>query len=78
MKFRLAEGEGVSFYWIGVRDNGTPTGISYAEMEETLWNLYKMSGVLSAQISLKEVKTGIKGQIAHIQVIGPAGSNFIW
>ena len=77
MKFRLAEGEGVCYYWIGLRDNGIPTGISYDEMEETLWNLYKMSGELGATISLVDVKIGLKGQIAHIQVTGPAGTTFL-
>ena len=77
MKFRLAEGEGVCYYWIGLRDNGIPTGISYDEMEETLWNLYKMAGELGAVISLEDVKVGLKGQIAHIKVSGPHETIYI-
>ena len=44
------------FYWIGVKDNGTPTGISYEDMEETLWNIYKMAGELNGTLSLIAVK----------------------
>ena len=36
MKFRLDEGNGIAFYFLGVKDDGTPDGLSKIEMAESL------------------------------------------
>ena len=36
MKFRLIEGGGEMFYKIGVKDDGTATGLNKNEMEKSL------------------------------------------
>ena len=47
LNFRLAEGGNEATYMLGVADNGTPTGISPTEMEETLQTLAQMCASLT-------------------------------
>ena len=42
LNYRLKEGGNEAIYHLGVSDNGTPTGISPAEMKETLETLETM------------------------------------
>ena len=43
MHFRMREGSGIAYYYIGVRDNGDLEGINIYEMKYTLYNLIKMA-----------------------------------
>jgi GTPase len=43
MKFRINEGSGEAFYYIGVMDNGTLLGLSEAEYTESVKNLYQIA-----------------------------------
>jgi len=43
MLYRLYEGYGTAYYFIGVEDNGEPQGITVQEMSTTFQNLKKIS-----------------------------------
>ncbi|MEM2637458.1 MAG: GTP-binding protein [Candidatus Korarchaeota archaeon] len=57
MKYRLGEGHGEALYCVGITDDGTPEGISEAELEETLKNLKKIANKLGADTTV--VRKGI-------------------
>lgn len=43
MKFRINEGSGEAFYYIGVMDDGTLLGLSESEYTESVKNLYQIA-----------------------------------
>jgi len=69
MKFRLEEGSGEAFYYIGVGDNGEATGISTEDMETSLRILHKMASTLNVEIFIRSVNKGRKGEIVKVMVM---------
>lgn len=47
MAFRVEEGEGVAFYFIGVMDTGIPVGILYNELLSSELNLIRLADSLN-------------------------------
>ncbi len=45
MKFRLSEGNGECFYYIGVEDNGYPKGLDPPELDASIATLHTMAQV---------------------------------
>ncbi len=52
MKFRLSEGAGQCFYYVGVEDDGYPKGLGPAELDASIATLHNMSRSLRAHASL--------------------------
>lgn len=50
MKYRLREGDGKSIYAIGFDDNGNSLGISYKELQSTIFNLLYVINELRVNI----------------------------
>jgi elongation factor 1-alpha len=48
MKFRLEEGNGLAYYYIGVEDNGNALGLVADELMESLGTLFFMARNLNA------------------------------
>lgn len=69
MKFRLQEGNGEAFYYIGVGDNGEATGISTEDMDTSLRILHKMATTLNVEIFVRSVNKGRKGEIVKVMVM---------
>ena len=44
MKYRLAEGEGECFYYLGVEDDGYPKGLEPHELQMSISTLNVMAG----------------------------------
>lgn len=68
MQFRLCEGHGEAIYEIGVHDNGTPMGLSQAELDETVDTLRELGATLNADVSVMRVMAGIRGRVAEVLV----------
>jgi len=59
MNWRLEEGQGEALYRIGVEDDGTLTGVSREELQESIDTLYKMAQPIGASITeLQKRKVG--------------------
>ena len=43
MKWRISEGNGIAFYYIGVNDDGTIENINSSQIKESINNLKKIS-----------------------------------
>lgn len=69
MKFRIQEGNGEAFYEIGVGDKGEAFGISPEEMEASLRTLHRMARSLKAEIFIRSVRKGRKGEICKVMVM---------
>ncbi|GIL59837.1 hypothetical protein Vafri_14551 [Volvox africanus] len=52
MKYRLSEGNGECFYYIGIEDNGYPKGLEPAELEASIGTLQRMAASLDAFVTL--------------------------
>lgn len=50
MQFRLNEGNGLSKYFLGIKDNGEPIGINKLQINETINNIKIVSLRLKAKI----------------------------
>lgn len=59
MLYRLYEGNGLAFYFLGVEDNGEPQGISIQELRQTIYNLKKISDGLNVQWISFEIYNGM-------------------
>ena len=68
MQFRMCEGHGEAIYEIGVHDNGTPMGITQAELDETVNTLRELGATLDADVSVMRVMAGIRGRVAEVLV----------
>lgn len=51
MNYRLNEGNGKSMYAIGFLDDGRPIGITYNEMETTLYHIKNAAKYINADIT---------------------------
>lgn len=63
MLWRLKEGKGKTIYYLGLSDDGTPTGIDKNTMIESQHNLYSMVISNNCIIYLISVYQGINGEI---------------
>ncbi|CAL8463448.1 g2982 [Coccomyxa elongata] len=52
MKFRLSEGNGECFYYVGVEDDGYPRGLTPADLEQSLTTLRAMAAEVHAACTL--------------------------
>ncbi|KXZ52069.1 hypothetical protein GPECTOR_10g1092 [Gonium pectorale] len=52
MKYRLSEGNGECFYYIGIEDNGYPKGLDPADLEGSIATLGRMASYLGAAAAL--------------------------
>ncbi|EFJ52866.1 hypothetical protein VOLCADRAFT_102822 [Volvox carteri f. nagariensis] len=52
MKYRLSEGNGECFYYIGIEDNGYPKGLEPADLEASISTLQRMASSLDAFVTL--------------------------
>jgi GTPase len=59
MLYRLYEGNGLAFYFIGVEDNGEPQGIPIQDLRQTIHNLKKISDGLNVKWISFEIYNGI-------------------
>lgn len=62
MSWRIEEGNGKCYYYIGINDNGIPSGISENYLTISLKNLKKMSEYLKLFFKIIYIK---KGQIEN-------------
>lgn len=65
MHWRLHEGKGLATYFLGLSDDGTPTGINFELMNESQDNLYKMVNNLPNECNIYLLNTyqGLDGEI---------------
>lgn len=68
MKFRLQEGNGECYYFLGVEDNGNPLGISEEELKESIGVIQIMVNKIKAEILKIEYFKGKQGTIAEITI----------
>ncbi|KAL0047701.1 hypothetical protein WJX82_009826 [Trebouxia sp. C0006] len=69
MKYRLAEGNGECFYFIGVEDDGYPRGLTQTDMDISLATLRAMSEEVHAATTLLRKAAGTrKRQCAIVRV----------
>jgi len=67
MQYRLLQGNGkYCEYQIGLSDDGTPTGISFEEMIESLDNMCKMALRNNAKLTLVQISHGYRGKYCKI------------
>lgn len=63
MKFRLSEGSGECFYYLGVEDDGYPRGLESQELQDSVAVIHRMA--VSLQVN--------NGQLAKAHAQGPDG-----
>ena len=68
MKFRMQEGNGEAFYYIGVKDDGEAQGITTEQMELSLRTLHRMAWTLKYSLAIRSINKGKKGEIAKVMV----------
>eukprot|EP00775_Hariotina_reticulata_P008727 gene8727-8908_t len=66
MKFRLSEGSGECFYYIGVEDDGYPRGLDPQELSTSISMLSRMAASLQATACLVEYLPGGFGRTAAL------------
>ena len=69
MKYRLSEGAGECFYYIGVEDRGYPRGLSESDLKVSLDNLNYMANALKATANAVRIFPGAYSRVcALVQV----------
>jgi GTPase len=61
MKWRISEGNGVCYYYIGITNDGSPKGICHKYMKESIDNLIKITKYLKYTYEILYYKQGISG-----------------
>lgn len=61
MAWRIQEGRGTCYYYIGIEDTGIPSGIDYIKMKESLNNIDKLCTNLNLQHEIIDITKGITG-----------------
>lgn len=61
LKFRLSEGSGQCYYYIGVEDNGHPKGLPETELHSSLETLHKMAIEVAATATILRTPPGVDG-----------------
>jgi GTPase len=64
MKFRIIEGCGEAFYYIGIMDDGTPLGLTESEYAESVDNLTKIAKTLNCSVT--KISESIKFNNSYI------------
>ena len=82
LRWRIAEGNGVAIYILGIHDNGTAIGLSNTELTESINTLRYMCNAVHAELIILNICHGIHGQCAEICIreytnIGNGNSNSI-
>lgn len=70
MKFRLSEGDGECFYYVGVEDGGYPRGLCANDLRLSLNNLDYMAQSLKATATIAELPRGAHGRayaLVHVR-----------
>lgn len=62
LRFRLSEGNGVAWYYLGVMDNGHLIGLSPDELAGTFSSLQAMARSANAQCRVERIIDGVQGQ----------------
>ena len=68
MKFRLKEGSGEAFYYIGYEDSGDNLGIDLEDFKSTLALLVYMVWELNLELIVKSIHRGRQGAVSKIKV----------
>lgn len=74
LKWRLAEGGGQCFYFLGVEDNGHPRGLEEDELTSSLAVLESMAAEVSATVTLTRRPPGTEGRLCAVARIRQARS----
>lgn len=56
MKFRLSEGSGECFYYLGVEDDGYPRGLEHQELQDSIAVIHRMAVSLQVRTWLGSVQ----------------------
>jgi GTPase len=70
MKYRLSEGSGECFYYVGVEDGGYPRGLEPNDLRLSLNNLNYMAKSLKATATIAKLLHGAHGRayaLAHVR-----------
>ena len=73
MNYRLKNGKGTAYYYIGLADDGTKIGLKYEDMLASLENLVGLTMYLKAfkvKPTLLEIQGGCVGLIAIVKIEG--------
>ncbi len=72
MKFRLSEGGGECWYYLGVEDDGYPKGLGGLELECSVATLRAMAASLGATAGLVRTLRGAHGRSAALMHVREA------
>lgn len=61
LQYRMEEGDGEMFYYLGIKDNGYIQGINYDELQSSLENLQILTNYLNYKIVQTEIFSTDKG-----------------
>eukprot|EP00192_Tetraselmis_astigmatica_P002256 CAMPEP_0117686214 /NCGR_PEP_ID=MMETSP0804-20121206/22300_1 /TAXON_ID=1074897 /ORGANISM="Tetraselmis astigmatica, Strain CCMP880" /LENGTH=1054 /DNA_ID=CAMNT_0005497831 /DNA_START=599 /DNA_END=3763 /DNA_ORIENTATION=+ len=64
MQFRLTEGAGLAYYYLGVEDNGYPRGLEPRELEPSLSTIMAMADRLDAAATVDRILEAPRGRVA--------------
>lgn len=64
MQYRLTEGNGLAFYYVGVEDNGYPRGLEPPALEQSLRTVMRMADKLDAAATVDRVLEAPLGRVA--------------
>lgn len=78
MKWRVSEGNGHCYYYIGVTDNGVARGISHTCMKKSLENLTNISNYLGYTHEIVYFKKGTSGGFCTKVAIYNNNSSSSW
>lgn len=79
MKWRISEGKGHCYYYIGFTDEGIARGISKICMEKSINNLNKVSNYLGYKHEIVYYKQGISGGFcAKVFIVDNNSSASYW
>lgn len=67
-KFRLFEGSGLAWYYIGYSDNGIPMGLNKYKYTKTLSNILKVINYLELNVINFIIRKGINGNCFIIKL----------
>lgn len=77
MRYRLFEGGGEAYYYIGVADDGTPEGISKEDLNKSIESLRTTAEIAGAEVSILRETEGNNGFIAECFVVKRKNPNEI-
>ncbi|KAK9815416.1 hypothetical protein WJX72_003287 [[Myrmecia] bisecta] len=66
LKYRLSEGSGECFYYVGVEDDGYPRGLPQPELDMSLATLRSMAAEVTAAIAVLRKMPGSHGRVCAV------------